>query len=185
MEEETNMHLFSTDERSKQLFTTFYPALCLFANRILNNFDEAEDIVQNVFITLLHKKVKINKINSLKAYLYSSVHNACINHLKHQAYITEKMKDFEQEVYEENSYLLQQIESEIMEEIFSTIEKLPEECRKVFKLSYIDGMEVCKVAETLQISENTVKTQRLRARKFLKENLKDLFPLLVIIFPCF
>ena len=51
MEEETNMHLFSTDERSKQLFTTFYPALCLFANRILNNFDEAEDIVQNVFIT--------------------------------------------------------------------------------------------------------------------------------------
>ena len=95
------------------------------------------------------------------------------------------MKDFEQEVYEENSYLLQRIESEIMEEIFSTIEKLPEECRKVFKLSYIDGMEVCKVAETLQISENTVKTQRLRARKFLKENLKDLFPLLVIIFPCF
>ena len=82
MEEEINMHLFSTDECSKQLFTTFYPSLCLFANRLLNNFDEAEDIVQNVFITLLHKKVKVNQITSLKAYLYSSVHNACINHIK-------------------------------------------------------------------------------------------------------
>lgn len=185
MEEEMNMHLFSTDECSKQLFTTFYPSLCLFANRLLNNFDEAEDIVQNVFITLLHKKVKIDQITSLKAYLYSSVHNACINHIKRQAYISEKMKNFEQEVYEENSYLLHRIESEVMEEIFQTIERLPEECRRVFKLSYIDGMEVCKVAETLHISENTVKTQRLRARKFLKENLKDLFPMLAFIFPYF
>ena len=92
------------------------------------------------------------------------------------------MKDFEQEVYEENSYLLQRIESEIMDEIFRAIDQLPEECRKVFKLSYIDGMEVCKVAETLHISENTVKTQRLRARKFLKENLKDLFPVAAFIF---
>lgn len=185
MEEETNIYLFTTDERSKQLFTTFYPALCLFANRILNNFDEAEDIVQNVFITLLHKKVKINKATSTKSYLYSSVHNACINHLKQQAYITEKMKNFEQESYEENSYLLGRIENEIMEEIFRTIDRLPEECKKVFKLSYIDGMEVCKVAQTLQISENTVKTQRMRARKFLKENLKDLFPILVLILPYF
>lgn len=182
MEEEINIHLFSTNEYGKQLFTTFYPPLCLFANRILNNIDEAEDIVQNVFITLLQKNAKINRVSSLKAYLYSSVHNACINHLKHQAYITERMKDFEQEVYEENNYLLQRIESEIMDEIFRAIDQLPEECRKVFKLSYIDDMEVCKVAATLHISENTVKTQRLRARKFLQENLKDLFPVLTVIF---
>ena len=72
MEEEINIHLFSTDEYGKQLFTTFYPPLCLFANRILNNIDEAEDIVQNVFITLLQKNAKINRVTSLKAYLYSS-----------------------------------------------------------------------------------------------------------------
>lgn len=72
-----------------------------------------------------------------------------------------------------------------MEEIFQTIERLPNECRKVFKLSYIEGMEICKVAETLHISENTVKTQRLRARKFLKENLKDLFSLIALIYPYF
>ena len=79
--------------------------------------------------------------------------------------------------------MLQRIENEVIEEIFHTIERLPEECKKVFKLSYIEGLEVNRVAEILDISENTVKTQRLRARKFLKENLKDLFPLLLLFIP--
>lgn len=183
MEEAVYVPIFSTNENSKQLFYSFYPGLCLFANRLLKDFDEAEDIVQNVFTTLLHKKVELNKATSIKSYLYSSVYNACINHLKHQAYIFEKMKGFEQETYEEKNYLLNRIESEVIEEILRTIELLPEECRKVFKLSYIEGLEVCRVAEKLHISENTVKTQRLRARKFLKENLKDLFPLVALFFP--
>lgn len=185
MDKNVDIHLFSTNEISRQLFNTLYPALCLFANRILKDFNESEDIVQSVFTSLLTKKITISKATSIKSYFYSSVYNACMNHLKHQAYITEKMKKFEQEIYEEDNYLLNCIESEVMEEIFQTIERLPNECRKVFKLSYIEGMEICKVAETLHISENTVKTQRLRARKFLKENLKDLFPLIALIYPYF
>ena len=175
--------IIATDEKCKETFCKFYPGLCLFAHRIVKNFDEAEDIVQNTFIALWNKNVELTKKTSLKSYLYSSVYNACINHVKKQAYVGEKMKEFHQEEYDDKNYLLQRIENEVIEEIFHTIERLPEECKKVFKLSYIEGLEVNRVAEILDISENTVKTQRLRARKFLKENLKDLFPLLLLFIP--
>ena len=80
------------------------------------------------------------------------------------------------------SYLTDQIETEVLTELFQAIEKLPAECGKVFKLSYLEGLPIEDVAQKLEISVYTVKSQRARARKLLQENLKDLYPVLAYIF---
>lgn len=166
----------------KQIFDSLYPGLCLFANKIVQNLEESEDIVQNVFITLWNKNKYSHNYISIKAYLYKAVHNSCLNHIKHKTIEKKQAENLSIELSTENNYLNKRIEVELLEEIFSVIEELPEECKKIFKLSYINGYEVSQVAEELNISVNTVKTQRLRARKFLKERLKNVFPLALYIF---
>jgi len=166
----------------KQIFDNLYPGLCLFANKILQNLEESEDIVQNVFITLWNKNKDSHNYISIKAYLYKAVHNSCLNHIKHKIVEKRQTESLSIEQTTENNYLNKRIEIELLEEIFSVIEELPEESKKIFKLSYINGYEVSQIAEDLNISVNTVKTQRLRARKFLKERLKNIFPLALYIF---
>ena len=80
------------------------------------------------------------------------------------------------------NYLNERIENEILWEIFEAVEQLPEECKKVFKLSYIEKLDIAQVARLLNISEHTVKSQRARGKKLLQEYLKDLFSIASIIF---
>ena len=74
------------------------------------------------------------------------------------------------------------VESEVMWELMTAIDSLPEECRKVFKLSYMEGDDINEVARKLNISTHTVKSQRARAKQLLRERLKDLFPLFAYLF---
>lgn len=91
-------------------------------------------------------------------------------------------REMELQEYQENEYFLHQVEAEMFEEIFAAIEKLPTECRRIFKMSYIDHLDIQEITEQLNISKATVKTQRQRAKKFLRERLQNLYPILAILF---
>lgn len=183
MDENEKGHAHYGDKEYEAIFKAYYSHLCLFANRMLQDFAEAEDIVQEAFVRFWDKRGGLNSNISAKSYLYSSVYNACMNHLKRKKYIAERMEDYRTEESTEDNYLHKRIESEVIEEIFRTIELLPEECKKVFKLSYVEEMEISQVASLLNISETTVKTQRARAKKFLQEKLKNVFPVVLLLFP--
>ena len=183
MDEKEKRHTLYGDKEYEAIFKAYYSHLCLFANRILQDFAEAEDVVQEVFVRFWDKREGPNKAVSVKAYLYSAVYNSCMNLLKHKKHVAQQMEDYRVEESTEDNYLCKRMESEVLEEIFRTIELLPEECKKVFKLSYVEEMEISQVASLLHISETTVKTQRARAKKFLKERLKNVFPVVLLLFP--
>ena len=92
------------------------------------------------------------------------------------------MREMPGDEWDDDNYLRKRIETEVYMEVVQAVEQLPERCREVFKLSYMDGLKVSEVARKLSISEDTVKTQRLKARKQLQEILKDLYPLCWFIF---
>ncbi len=68
-----------------------------------------------------------------------------------------------------------------MQEIFGAIEDLPKKSKRVFRYSYLYGMSNNEIAEALGISINTVKTHKLKAKQQLKERLKNVFNIVVLL----
>ncbi len=76
----------------EQLFRQYYASLCRYADSIVKDLDDAEEVVQTVFVTIWEKRLDIEINLSLKSYLYRAVHNHCLNRLKHN-----KIKEAHQE----------------------------------------------------------------------------------------
>lgn len=168
----------------RELYEKYKSILCFFACKYTGSYLEAEDIVHSVFANILEKDIRLNDPQALKSYLFSAVHNACVNSIAH--------KDTARKFYrysmlnmsenDDSGYLTNRIESEVLWEVFSKVEQLPAECKKVFKLSYLENMSNQEIADMLSISVNTVKSQKSRAKQLLKESLKGLFVFAVAIF---
>lgn len=158
--------------------------LCFYALRFVESLQEAEDIVHSVFEKVLSRNVELEDAKSVNSYLLSAVRNSCLNHLSrkevHSRYVSAWLK--EAETSDEGGYVNSRIETEILWEVFSRIEDLPEGCRQVFKMSYLDGLSNIEIADRLGISVNTVKSQKARSKELLRESLKDLFALAAVFF---
>ena len=164
------------------IFKEYYGSLCYFASRFLK--DVIEDLVQDVFITLLEKKMFFQSEIHLKNFLYLSIRNSCLNYIRSMRskdrYIASLAYEEWAENFEESIIL-----TEIYRELAAAVEKLPEECRKVFQLCYFQGLDNESAAQELGLSVNTVKAQKARGKKILRENLKDILPLLMLLNPLF
>lgn len=171
------------DEQAfETVFHKYYASLCFFANKFLHDTEASRDVVQEVFIRFYEKKYDFSNLIALKSFLYNCVQHKALNYLEkanNRAMIREKLEFCE---YEENDYFLYQTETEMFEAIFKAIEELPAECRRIFKMSYIEHLDIKEISSRLQIAETTIKTQRARAKKFLQNRLQHLYPLAILIF---
>ena len=162
------------------IFKEYYGSLCYFASRFLKDEEVIEDLVQDVFITLLEKKMFFQSEVHLKNFLYLSIRNSCLNYIRStrskDRYIASLAYEEQAENFEESIIL-----TEIHRELAAAVEKLPEECRKVFQLCYFQGLDNESAAQELGLSVNTVKAQKARGKKILRENLKDSLSLLMLL----
>ena len=109
---------------------------------------------------------------SLRSYLFSSVRHNCVKLVK----IRRKYQFDELEPYGEMldvQYTAEAIEEE-REKLYAEIEKLPEQCRKVFEAVVLRDMKYKEAAEYLDLSVNTVKTHLSRALKQLRSSLNTI-----------
>ena len=74
-----------------QLFRNYYPSLTLFAFKLIDNLREAEDIVQDCFVSLWELRHELDHINSIKSYLYTSIRYRCSNYLKKHGFMSREM----------------------------------------------------------------------------------------------
>jgi RNA polymerase sigma-70 factor (ECF subfamily) len=172
------------DERIfEQVFRKYYAGLCAYGRSILHDADEAEEIVQNVFVSIWEKREEIEITQSLKSYLYRAVHNHCLNRIKHQ-----KVRDEHQQYalhYQEVSYesVSQTVyKNELEKQLAKAIEKLPEQCRIIFKLSRFDELRYQEIADQLGLSVKTVENQIGKALKILRTELADYLPILGLLY---
>lgn len=173
--------LRSGDEQVfEEIFRTYYERLCNYANTILNDMDEAEEMVQNAFITVWEKHESLEIHTSLKSYLYRSVHNSCLNRVKHykvRQIHGEAIKHQADILYDDASEDL--VGKELEGVINQAIEELPQQCRMVFRLSRFENLSYAEIAEQLNISVKTVENHMVKALKTLREKLKDYLPVLI------
>jgi RNA polymerase sigma-70 factor, ECF subfamily len=166
----------------EMLFKTYYQPLCNYAYSFVQDRDEAEEIVQATFMSVWEKREALSIHTGVKPYLYAMVRNASLNVLKH-----EKIK--QQHVVGELAVAEKSVESvtrtvmasELEGRIYKALDKLPEQCRLVFKLSRFEELKYAEIAEQLDISIKTVENQMGKALKIMREQLKDYLPLFIVL----
>ncbi len=157
----------------EKIFKANYRALTLFAQRYVFDLQIGEDIVQDVFVQYWENLNRTEIKSSLKAYLYQSVKNRCLNYLRNRnVYDKHKILFLEACLSSRDPEVF--TDPELSEAIEKALGQLPPEMAKVMRLRYLDEKKLMEVAQMLCISKNTVKTQLLRGKSRLRELIPDL-----------
>ncbi|MEQ8242912.1 RNA polymerase sigma-70 factor [Fulvivirga sp.] len=164
------------------LFRHSYGTMCGYAKKYIADTDEAEGIVQDVFVNFWERRDAIEISDSIEAYLYRSVRNSCLNQLKHSQvkakYAMEQVLAYKNT----DAVTTDTLEDlELQQKIDACIDSLPIERRKIFKLSREDGLKYKEIANELNISIKTVENQMGKALKHLRTHLAEYLPFLVWI----
>ena len=165
----------------RYLFEHYYPSLCLFAKRFIDDRETREDIVQEVFFRLWDKRKQITVMSSAQNYLLTSVRNLCLNYLRRQ----ETQQSFEKSLFdqpedEEGDRLIQLRELE--ELLAQTLALMPPEYRLAFELNRMEGKSLEEVAQQMGVSTRTVERYRDKAIALLQTELKEYLPLFLLLF---
>lgn len=154
------------------LFKEFYRPLVIYASQFLSNTEDAEDLVQEVFIKFWETNRFLSINFQLRAYIYQSVRNSCLNWLDKKPRVILDPIESIPELTEE--LMLDESDWKIyMDEIYRKIEMLPPRTREIFKAIVLENKKYKDVASDLGISVNTVKTAMQRALSNLRTNLSD------------
>lgn len=170
------------------LFTAHYAKLVLYASRFLDE-EEAEDVVQTVFVDLWEKRERHNNEEQIKSYLYKAVYSRALNVIRHRQSVR-KHEQYEQGMHDmrvqyytnHHSDAIKRIENEeLMNTIQEAVDQLPKKCRDVFMLSYFRQFGNDEIADVLDISKKTVEAHKYKALKHLRAVLKGAL-LIVLLF---
>ena len=170
--EEILIALKNDDKKAfKIFFLEYHDVLVLYATNILKDVDAAEDVVQNCFMNVWENSLYKKLTGGLDKYMFCLVKNAALNDLRgnkrrearHEEIVTE-MPLVE---------IMEKDEPDDIEILYSTINQLPPERRRIFMMICAEGKKYQEVADQLQLSINTVRTQMVRSLKFLRGKLKE------------
>ncbi len=163
------------------VFRKYYQALCNYGFGLLKDMDDAEEIVQSIFTKLWEQRAEIEITVSLKSYLYRAVHNTCLNRIKHlkiQDTYRQHVGDFL--TLNHGSATDELYKSELEQRIAAAIEKLPEQCKLIFRMSRFEELKYQEIADQLNLSIKTVENQIGKALKILRTELAEYLPVLVM-----
>ncbi len=158
----------------KSLFKSHFNSLCAFAVSFVHDEDTAKDIVHQTFIKLWEKRDAIDMEKRVKSYLFSTVHNLCLNYIRDNKKFIKN--EFEAETYTHPGQLNDQDvmeKAELNARINRAIDSLPEKCREVFIMNRFDEMKYQEIADKTGISIKTVEAHISKALKILREQLID------------
>jgi RNA polymerase sigma-70 factor (ECF subfamily) len=154
-----------------ELYKSYSKAMFNIAMRITNNYMEAEDVLQEAFIRAFRSLESFKGDSTIGAWIKRIVINTAINHLKRNRLDPMDMEKYEQTPDPEPEGTTSFPWS--VEEVRRSIQLLPEGYRIVLTLYLIDGYDHGEIAEILNISEATSKSQFSRAKKKLREILTE------------
>ncbi|MFB0516512.1 MAG: RNA polymerase sigma-70 factor [Candidatus Neomarinimicrobiota bacterium] len=153
------------------MFDTYADALLDFAFGYVADTQACEDIVQEVFVRIWRGRANLNPKLSLKADLYKSVRNQALKVIRHAKVERTAEGDLQSLHYATSTPEDELYWAELTVLLNRTIRQLPERCRTIFLMSRVDGLTYQEIADVLDISINTVKTQLSRAFTALRRNL--------------
>ena len=150
------------------LFDTYYEKLYLFAEKYIYDSDKAHDIVQDVFLKIWENAERLELTSSIQHYLFASVRNGCLNYLK-SLQIEDRNNRKYAEAYIESQNVDMVDDEELLARVRQVLDELPEKCREVCLLRFVEGYKYAEIAARLDMNENAVKAQLHRGMERLKQ----------------
>lgn len=174
----------------EDIYLSYFSKMKHFAKEYVISDEDAENIVQDVFMELWEKKEMLTMHLNLIAYLFTTIKNRCLNYLRHKTVVQEAATQLQEEyaitlqmnldsldAFDQNLFTEQDIEKVISK----ALDSLSEKCRKIFIMSKIEGKKQKQIAAELNISINTVETQMGIAYKKLRIELKKYLPIFIFL----
>lgn len=167
-------------------FRNLYAALSFYAFKITGDKETSEEIASSAFIKIWQKHEQFSDALSIRKYLYRIVRNDALKHLrkdKQSSAITKEVTYLYGSEHEKDCFN-SLVATEITNELHQAINSLPAECKKVFRLMYVEGKSVQETAAALHLSPSTVKTQKARGLAALRKKMALLWnflPALLIL----
>lgn len=177
------------DEKAfREFFFLYYKDLYKYATFILKREVEADDILQEVFLSVWNQGDKLNVTVSFNSYLYRAVYLKCIKLLqkheserKHQVNYSRIIREaFLLENYFDKNIPASLFEKEFRLKLKTAVENLPNKTRQTFQLSRNEGLKNHEITKKMQISIKAVEANMTRALKLLKRNLKEFLPFFLL-----
>ena len=163
----------------KEIFKLYYHPLCMYAYRYVQDDTITDDFVQDAFLNFWERRGEFHALAAIRSFLYLSVRNACLNWLKHLSVRQRNEMDFASFLQEEpeDDFIL---EDTVHAKLYAAIEELSDRTREIVLMA-LKGASNPEIASTLGVSQNTVKTVKLRAYRVLRKKLKDFNRLLLLL----
>jgi RNA polymerase sigma-70 factor (family 1) len=174
MEQSADDLIFQFRRGSSHAYTAIYnlmaPSIYYFARRLVEDKEAAEDITADTFIKLYQMSPNFNSLPNIRAFLFVTTRNACLNYLRNLKVKNQRTSDLlyllsngQEKTFPEDEYRV-----ELLQHIYDEIENLPTKCKQVFKLAYLEGLKNDEIAKLLHINNQSVKNQKTRALKILR-----------------
>ncbi len=141
-----------------------------FAYRILDNIEEAEDIVQEVFVRLWTKKDELKNCKSIDAFSMVITKNLCLDKLKLKRNNKTELTEWNTPANFTTPYKITEM-SDTINKVHKFIQQLPEQQRMIIQMRDVEGFEYEEIANILQINVNTLRVNLSRARKTIRDKL--------------
>lgn len=182
----------SNGDRSayNEIFDRYFDRLQAFASNMVFRDDVAADIVQDMLIKLYEKPVPFTDISSLRSYMFTTIRNRCYNYLRDHKVEDKRMLLYVQaitlsgnvDVAEHDDALADMDMDDVMRGVEQIIALLPEKCRDICRMRFLERRKYTDIAVELNISENTVRVQIHRGMERIRKHFSDInFVLLLFV----
>lgn len=158
------------------VYDRFYFTMSYFASRIIHNQPAAQDIVSDCIYKMLERHQQFKSFPHLRSYLFKSVKNKCIDHLRspgNKLRSSDAALDEDLPEADDSSYINLLLQAETMELIYQQIEKLPDKRRLILTLVFKEGLSLEEISKQLGIELSSVRSAKSQGLATLKTVFKD------------
>jgi len=152
------------------IYETYYPSIFTIVSKITMDSPDAEDLVADVFVTLLRQKSDFESIRKIAFFLYNTARNISLGYMRHQQVVKTKSPELIEHMLkmEEEAVRYAELNAAFQHLIHLAIETLPPQCKQVFLLCFTEQLRNAQIAAKLGISEKTVANHKIYAYKRMR-----------------
>lgn len=155
----------------EKLYNLYYKPGIAFLVSIIKDKEEAENMLQDVFLKIWLRREKLELDINLQPYIFTSLRNIAFDYFKKMEKSNQMKLDFLERMKEPQD-VNEESDDIVKTQVNKAIDKLSEKRKMIIKLNIEEGKSYHEIAEMLRISKNTVKNQLIKAKQHLRNNIE-------------